>query len=52
MVTVKDDKLVAESVLLTPMSEPLSPEEGMTYYDSTEKKMKYYNGTKWVIVSG
>jgi len=52
MVTVKDDKLVAESVLLNPMSEPISPIEGELYFDTDSKKLKYYNGTMWVNVSG
>ena len=51
MVKVKDDKLVAESVLLTPQTAP-TPEEGMVYYDSSAKRIKVYNGTQWVIVSG
>ena len=48
MVEVKDDKIVAESVLLSPTTEPTIALEGKTYFDNTEKKVRYYDGTEWV----
>lgn len=30
--------------------EPNNPKEGQVYYDSTLKKLRYYNGVKWVSV--
>jgi len=33
-----------------PLDSPPEPVEGRVYYDNTEKKLKYYNGTEWVEV--
>ena len=37
----------ADTVLFEPQSEP-SGEEGDVYYNSTDKKLNYYDGSQWV----
>lgn len=34
-----------------PTSAPSSPKEGDVYYDSTAKKLKFYNGTAWETIT-
>ncbi|MGN7930304.1 hypothetical protein [Sphingopyxis sp. 22461] len=36
-----------ETITFTPIAEPASPVEGMTYMDSTSHKLRTYNGTTW-----
>ena len=40
------------SIQLNPGSEPASPVEGQMYYDSTDQKVKFYNGTSWENIEG
>lgn len=35
---------------LTPRTSAPSAAEGRVYYDSSAKKLKYYNGSSWVEV--
>lgn len=35
------------TVTFTPIAEPVTPVEGMTYYDSTSNKVRTYDGTIW-----
>lgn len=30
-----------------PLDNPPEPVEGRVYYDNTEKKLKYYDGSEW-----
>ena len=30
-----------------PLDSPPEPVEGRVYYDNSEKKLKYYNGSEW-----
>lgn len=39
------------SVTLKPTAAPSSPQEGQLYYDSTAKKLKFYNGTAFETVT-
>ena len=46
-----DKGLLTVNDLLKLAPRPAAPaigEEGMIYYDSTTKKLRYYNGTSWV----
>ena len=36
-----------QAVVFKPQAEPSSPQEGMVYFDSTAKVLKYYNGETW-----
>lgn len=35
------------TITFTPTTEPASPVEGMTYYDSGTQKLRTYDGTIW-----
>lgn len=39
------------SVSLRPASEPSNPQEGQLYYDSTAKKLRFYNGTAFETIT-
>ena len=40
--------LINGKLILEPLaSAPVTPSEGMVYYNSTTKKMQVYNGTAW-----
>ena len=34
----------------TPLDSPPDATEGRIYFDNVEKKLKYYNGTEWVVL--
>lgn len=36
-----------DTVTFTPIAEPASPVEGMTYFDSGTQKLRTYDGTVW-----
>lgn len=36
-----------ETITFTPIAEPVSPVEGMTYLDSTSDKLRTYAGGSW-----
>lgn len=36
-----------ETITFTPIAQPVSPVEGMTYQDSTSHKLRTYDGTIW-----
>lgn len=51
MVLVWGKKEVTESVIFTPLATlPTSPDEGVLVYDNSDNKMKYWDGTSWVII--
>jgi hypothetical protein len=43
--------LDGEEVVLKPKILPETPEKGYICLDSTDNKLKYYNGTKWIILA-
>ncbi|MBI3990953.1 MAG: hypothetical protein HY350_02275, partial [Candidatus Omnitrophica bacterium] len=42
---------IFEFLFLKPAATPGSPLEGYTYYDSSAKKIKFYNGSAWETIS-
>ena len=44
----KMTRKIIGSIQLNPGTEPVSPVEGQMYYDSTDKKVKTYNGSEWI----
>jgi hypothetical protein len=48
MGTIHEVKNTGEILLKLFPSNPVSPVEGMIIYNSTDKKLKFYDGTQWV----
>jgi len=42
---------IRDLLLLQPSAEPLNPELGMIYFDSTLKRLKLYDGTGWYAIA-
>jgi len=43
---------IDSSIILTPTSQPDSPESGQLYYDQTSKHLAYYDGLQFIDVAG
>ena len=51
--TVPDSLIVGRTLYLVPQgSAPSSPQAGQIYYDDNENVVKYWDGEKWVSLSG
>lgn len=51
MVKVSGDKEVEYSIVLESRADDIAdPEDGEMYFNSTLKKIRYYNGSEWLTL--